>query len=168
MDEGLDTGDILLKRTINILPSDTGGALHDRLAGVAPEMLLESLDLLAEGKAPRTAQDNSLATFAPKLKREDGTIDWSDTADAIDRKIRAFNPWPGAFMTIEANGMRSLKIFSATVVALRGTPGKILHSEKEFVVAAGKGALSLGDVQLEGKRRMTATEFLRGHRMSSS
>ena len=167
MDEGLDTGDILLKRTINILPSDTGGALHDRLAGVAPETLLESLDLLAEGKAPRTAQDNSLATFAPKLKREDGNIDWSDTADAIDRKIRAFNPWPGAFMTIEANGMRSLKIFSATVVALRGTPGKILHSEKELVVAAGKDALSLGDVQLEGKRRMTALEFLRGHRMSS-
>src|SRR4026207_81119 len=167
MDEGLDTGDILLKRTINILPSDTGGALHDRLAGVAPETLLESLDLLAEGKAPRTAQDNSLATFAPKLKREDGNIDWSDTADAIDRKIRAFNPWPGAFMTIEANGMRSLKIFSATVVALRGTPGKILHSEKELVVAAGKDALSLGDVQLEGRRRMTALEFLRGHRMSS-
>jgi len=167
MDEGLDTGDILLKRTINILPSGTGGALHDRLAGVAPETLLESLDLLAEGKAPRTAQDNSLATFAPKLKREDGNIDWSDTADAIDRKIRAFNPWPGAFMTIEANGMRSLKIFSATVVALRGTPGKILHSEKELVVAAGKDALSLGDVQLEGKRRMTALEFLRGHRMSS-
>jgi methionyl-tRNA formyltransferase len=167
MDEGLDTGDILLKRTINILPSDTGGALHDRLARVAPETLLESLDLLAKGKAPRTAQDNSLATFAPKLKREDGNIDWSDPADAIDRKIRAFNPWPGAFMTIEANGMRSLKIFSATVVALRGTPGEMLQSEKEFVVAAGKDALSLGDVQLEGKRRMTAIEFLRGHRMSS-
>jgi methionyl-tRNA formyltransferase len=167
MDEGLDTGDILLKRTINILPSDTGGALHDRLAGVAPETLLESLDLLAKGKAPRTPQDNSLATFAQKLKREDGNIDWSDPADVIARKIRAFNPWPGAFMTIEANGMRNLKIFSATVVALRGTPGKILHSEKEFVVAAGKDALSLGDVQLEGKRRMTALEFLRGHRMSS-
>jgi methionyl-tRNA formyltransferase len=71
-------------------------------------------------------------------------------------------------MTIEANGMRNLKIYSATIVALRGTPGEILDSEKEFVVAAGKGALSLGDVQLEGKRRMTATEFLRGHRMSSS
>lgn len=168
MNEGLDTGDILLQRTISILPSDTGGALHNRLAGVAPETLLESLDLLAKGKAPRTPQDNSLATFAPKLKREDGNIDWSDPADAIDRKIRAFNPWPGAFMIIEANGMRNLKIFSATVVALRGTPGEILDSEKEFVIAAGKDALSLGDVQLEGKRRMTATKFLRGHRVSSS
>jgi methionyl-tRNA formyltransferase len=163
MDEGLDTGDILLERAINILPSDTGGALHDRLGGIAPETLLESLDLLAKGKAPRTPQDNSLATFAPKLKREDGKIDWSDAAEVIERKIRAFNPWPGAFMTIEANGMRNLKIFSATAVALRGTPGKILHSEKEFVIAAAKGALSLGDVQLEGKRPMTAAEFLRGH-----
>jgi methionyl-tRNA formyltransferase len=168
MDEGLDTGDILLQRTIDILPSDTGGALHDRLADVAPETLLEALDLLAKGKASRTPQDNSLATFAPKLKREDGKIDWSEPAEVIERKIRAFNPWPGAFMTIEANGMRKLKIFSATVVALHGTPGEILHSEKEFVVAAGKGALSLGEVQLEGKRRMTATEFLLGHRTSSS
>jgi methionyl-tRNA formyltransferase len=163
MDEGLDTGDILLERTINILSSDTGEALHDRLGGIAPETLLESLDLLAKGKAPRTPQDNSLATFAPKLNREDGKIDWSDAAEVIERKIRAFNPWPGAFMTIEANGMRNLKIFSATVVALRGTPGEILHSENEFVVVAGKGALSLGNVQLEGKRPMTAAEFLRGH-----
>jgi methionyl-tRNA formyltransferase len=168
MDEGLDTGDILLQRTLDILPNEMGGALHDRLADVAPEMLLEALDLLAKGKAPRTPQDNSLATFAPKLKREDGKIDWSEPAEVIERKIRAFNPWPGAFMTIEANGMRKLKIFSATVVALHGTPGEILHSEKEFVVAAGKGALSLGEVQLEGKRRMTATEFLLGHRTSSS
>lgn len=168
MDEGLDTGDILLERTIKILPSDTGGALHDRLGGVAPETLLQSLDLLSKEKAPRTPQDNSLATFAPKLNREDGKIDWSDAAEAIERKIRAFNPWPGAFMTIEANGMRNLKIFSATVVALRGTPGEILRSENEFVVAAGKGALSLGGVQLEGKRPMTAAEFLRGHRMSPS
>ena len=163
MDEGLDTGDILLQRTIDILPADTGGALHDRLAGVAPETLLESLDLLAKRKAPRTPQDNAVATYAPKLKREDGKIDWSDPADAIERKIRAFDPWPGAFMTVSTNGTRNLKIFSATVIDLRGKPGKILRSEAELVVAAGEGALSLGEVQLEGKRRMSAMEFLRGH-----
>ncbi|KAF5408145.1 MAG: Methionyl-tRNA formyltransferase [Candidatus Udaeobacter sp.] len=159
MDEGLDTGDILLQRTIDILPADTGGALHDRLAGVAPETLLESLDLLAKGKAPRTPQDNAVATYAPKLKREDGKIDWSDPADAIERKIRAFDPWPGAFMTVSTNGTRNLKIFSATIIDLRGKPGKILRSEAELVVAAGEGALSLGEVQLEGKRRMSAMEF---------
>jgi methionyl-tRNA formyltransferase len=168
MDEGLDTGDILLQRTIDILPADTGGALHDRLAEVAPETLLESLDLLAKGKAPRTPQDNAVATYAPKLKREDGKIDWSDPADAIERKIRAFDPWPGAFMTVSTDGTRNLKIFSATVIDLRGKPGKILRSENELVVAAGEDALSLGEVQLEGKRRMSAMEFLRGHPTLSS
>jgi len=168
MDEGLDTGDILLQRTIDILPADTGGALHDRLAEVAPETLLESLDLLAKGKAPRTPQDNAVATYAPKLKREDGKIDWSDPADAIERKIRAFDPWPGAFMTVSTDGTRNLKIFSATVIDLRGKPGKILRSENELVVAAGEAALSLGEVQLEGKRRMSAMEFLRGHPTLSS
>src|SRR6185312_11546864 len=100
MDEGLDTGDILSQRTIDILPVDTGGSLHDRLATAAPEALLDSLELLASGSAPRTPQNNMLATYAPKLKREDGKIDWSEPADAIERKIRAFDPWPGAFTTI--------------------------------------------------------------------
>ena len=168
IDEGLDTGDILLQRTIDIVPAETGGSLHDRLAKVAPEALLESLELLAKGGAPRIPQNNALATYAPKLKREDGKIDWTDPADAIERKIRAFDPWPGAFTTISTNGTHNLKIFSATVVGLRGTPGEILKRENELVVAAGNGALSLREVQLEGKRRMSAGEFLRGHRVLSS
>jgi methionyl-tRNA formyltransferase len=159
MDEGLDTGDILLQRKIEILPSNTGGSLHDCLAQVAPEALLESLRLLAAGKAPRIPQDNALASYAPKLKREHGQIDWSESAEAIERKIRAFNPWPGAFMKL--NG-QNLKIFSASVVDLDGKPGEILRSENELVIASSKRALSLGEVQLEGKRRMSAAEFLRG------
>jgi methionyl-tRNA formyltransferase len=168
MDEGLDTGDILLQRTIDIAPAQTGGSLHDRLAKVAPDALLESLELLAKGSAPRTPQDNALATYAPKLKREDGKIAWTEPAEAIERKIRAFNPWPGAFMTITANGTRNLKIFSAEVVDFQGRPGEILRSEKQLVVAAGEGALSLDEVQLEGKQRMSAAQFLRGHRTPSS
>ena len=160
MDEGLDTGDILLHRKIDILPTDTGGSLHDRLAKIAPDALLDSLRLFVEGRAPRTPQDNSLATYAPKLKRDDGRIDWSEPAEMIERKIRAFNPWPGAFMKIER---QTLKIFSASVFDLSGEPGEILRSEKELVIAAGTGALSLSEVQLEGKRRMSAAEFLRGH-----
>jgi methionyl-tRNA formyltransferase len=165
MNEGLDTGDILLQRAIDIEPTDTGGSLHDRLAKVAPETLLESLELLENGRAPRMPQHDALATYASKLKREDGKIDWTNPADAIERKIRAFDPWPGAFMKYDG---QNLKIFSATILALRGTPGEILQSEKELVIAAGEGALSLGQVQLEGKRRMTAAEFLRGHRTLSS
>jgi methionyl-tRNA formyltransferase len=168
MDEGLDTGDILLQRTIKIFPADTGESLHDRLAKIAPETLLESLELLAKGTAPRAPQDNAFTTYAPKLKREDGKINWSDPAEAIERKIRAFNPWPGAFMTIKANGTRNLKIFSAEVVDFQGRPGEILNSHDELVVAAGKGSLSLREVQAEGKRRMSAAEFLRGHRSLAS
>jgi|ERR1700756_5644897 methionyl-tRNA formyltransferase len=165
MDEGLDTGDILLQRPIDILPGDTGGSLHDRLAEIASAALFESLKMLAQGAAPRTPQDNTGATYAPKLKREDGKIDWSDAAEVIERKIRAFNPWPGAFMKFDG---RNLKIFSAFIVPIQGTPGEILRSENELVVAAGEEALSLCEVQLEGKRRMTAAEFLRGHRAGSS
>jgi methionyl-tRNA formyltransferase len=160
MDEGLDTGDILLERTIDIRRDESGKSLHDRLAEMAPDALLDSLGLLGTASAPRLPQDNSLATYAPKLKREDGRIDWSESAGVIERKIRAFNPWPGAFMSIDG---RNLKIFSASIVDLGGIPGEILKSHNEFVVAAGKGALSLGEVQLEGKRRMDASEFLRGH-----
>jgi methionyl-tRNA formyltransferase len=160
MDEGLDTGDILLQRRVEILPNDTGGSLHDRLAEIAPEALLESLRLLSAGNAPRIAQDNARGTYAPKLKREHGLIDWSESAEAINRKIRAYNPWPGAFMKVDR---QNLKIFSASVVDLNGQPGEVLRSDEDLVVATGKGALSLAEVQLEGKRRMSAAEFLRGH-----
>jgi methionyl-tRNA formyltransferase len=160
MDQGLDTGDVLLQRNVEILPNDTGGSLHDRLAQVAPEALLESLRLLAAGNAPRIPQDNARATYAPKLKREHGLIDWSESAEAIESKIRAYNPWPGAFMKLAD---QHLKIFSASIVDLTGKPGEILRSDKDLIVATGKGVLSLAEVQLEGKRRMTAAEFLRGH-----
>jgi len=165
MDEGLDTGDILLQRKIDILPNDTGGSLHDRLAKIAPEALLESLRMLASRSAARIPQDNGLATYAPKLNREAGRINWSEPAETIERKIRAFNPWPGAFMkmTTKSNELRTLKIFSAAMVNLSGAPGEILGGEKELIIAAGTGALSLLEVQLEGKRRMSAAEFLRGH-----
>jgi methionyl-tRNA formyltransferase len=164
IDEGLDTGDILLQRKIGVLPMDTGGSLHDRLAQIAPEALLEALKLLAQGNPPRVAQDSALATYAPKLTREDGRIDWNEPAEVIERKIRAYNPWPGAFMKIGGLGTGSnLKVFAASVVDLSAKPGKILRFDKDIVIAAGEHALSLEEVQLAGKRRMSAAEFLRGH-----
>jgi methionyl-tRNA formyltransferase len=166
MDEGLDTGDILLQRRIDILATDTGGSLHDRLAQIAPGALLEAVQMLAKGNGPRILQENALATYAPKLTRDNGKIDWSEPAQIIERKIRAFNPWPGAFTEIASLGVRKLKIFSAAIVDLSGKPGEFLRSEKKLVIAAGTCALSLGEVQLEGKRRMGAAEFLRGYRAS--
>ena len=159
MDEGLDTGDILFEKKIEILPTETGGSLHDRLAEIAPEALREAISLLAIGNAPRTPQDNELATYAPKLEREHGRINWTESADVIERKIRAFNPWPGAFTELD---QRKLKIFAASIVDQNGKPGEILRKENELIVAAGKGALLLNEVQLEGKRRMSTAEFLRG------
>jgi len=164
MDEGLDTGDILLQRKIDISPSETGATLHDRLAQIAPEALLESLRLLAAGNAPRIPQDQALATYAPKLNREAGRLNWNESVEAIERKIRAYNPWPGAFT--EFSG-RNLKIFAASIVDLRGKPGEILRKDRELVVATSDRALLLTDVQLEGKRRMSAAEFLRGRTLSS-
>ena len=160
MDEGLDTGDILLQRKIAIASNETGGSLHDKLAQIAPEALAEAILLLDQEKAPRLSQENESATYASKLERKHGRIDWSESAETIERKIRAFDPWPGAFMEIDHH---HLKIFSATTANRKGKPGEISQKENELVVAAGEGALSLGEVQLEGKRRMSAAEFLRGH-----
>ena len=170
MDEGLDTGDILLQRKIDILPTETGGSLHDRLGQIAPDALLESLQLLAKEIAPRIPQNNALATYAPKLNRNDGKIDWSQPADILERKIRAFNPWPGAFTTVTAKSgkPRNLKIFSASIVDLVGEPGEILQTGKRgLVIAASDRALSLEEVQPEGKRRMTSAEFLHGFEAAS-
>ena len=159
MDESLDTGDILLQRKVDIQPIDIGASLHDRLAQVAPDALLESLKLLQPGEAPRVPQEKALATYAPKLDREAGRINWNEGAEMIERKIRAYNPWPGAFT--EFSG-RKLKVFAAQIVDLHGKPGEALRKDRELVIAASERALSLTEIQLEGKRRMTAAEFLRG------
>ena len=151
MDEGLDTGDILLQRKIEIAPDETGGSLHDRLAEIAPEALAEALMLIEKGIAPRIPQENSLATSAPKLKREHGRINWNETTDVIERKIRAFNPWPGAFTSLSG---RTLKIFRATIVP---------DEQRRLVFSAADGFIAASEVQLEGSRRMSTEEFLRGH-----
>jgi methionyl-tRNA formyltransferase len=164
MDEGLDTGDILLQRKIDILPFDIGASLHDRLAEIAPDALLESLRLLATGNAPRIQQDKTIATYAPKLDREAGRIDWNERAEQIERKIRAYSPWPGAFTEFDG---RKLKVFAASIVDPQGKPGEILRGDRELVIATADRALSLTEVQLEGKRRMKTAEFLRGRHLSS-
>jgi methionyl-tRNA formyltransferase len=162
MDEGLDTGDVLLQKQIPIAPDETGGSLHDRLGEIAPVALEEALAQLQAGTAPRIAQDPATASYAPKLEREHGQIDWTEPAALIERKIRAFNPWPGAFTTLrdEAGTERKLKIFRASVVdSCSADPANL-------VVPTKAGALRLEEVQLEGKRRMNAAEFLRGYSAS--
>src|SRR5437764_10396153 len=125
MDEGLDTGDILLQRKIDIAANETGDSLHDRLGEIAPAALLDALKMCPD--APRIPQNKESATYAPKLNRESGRINWGEPAGAIERKIRAYNSWPGAFMEF-ADG--KLKIFGASIVDLHGRPGQILGNGK--------------------------------------
>jgi methionyl-tRNA formyltransferase len=159
VDEGLDTGDVLLQKRIEIMPDETGGSLHDRLAQIAPEALSEALAQVQAGSAPRLPQDSSAATYAPKLEREHGRIDWSESAALIERKIRAFNPWPGAFALLrdDSGAERQLKVFRASVTdSCSADPANL-------VIPTKKDAVRLEEVQLEGKRRMKAADFLRGY-----
>ena len=167
MAEGLDTGDILLAHSFPIRRRETGGTLHDRLAQAAPAALAEAIVLLQKGCAPRIPQDSALATYAPKLTREHGLIQWSQSQLEIDRKIRAMNPWPSAYTFIpnRAGGPdKKLKVFSSILCRkCKGAPGEVLRADKSgILVAASEGGLLLREVQLEGKRKMSAHEFLLG------
>ncbi|MEO7317869.1 MAG: methionyl-tRNA formyltransferase, partial [Chthoniobacteraceae bacterium] len=165
MDEGLDTGDILLKKTLPIRRRDTGGSIHDALAAAAPVALAEALTLLKQGRALRQKQDAALATYAPKLTRENGAIDWTATQEQIDRRIRAMNPWPGAFTFLStAEGSRKLKVFACIQHSRKiGEPGTVVRADKHgLLVAAGQGGVLLREVQIEGKKRMNAKDFLMG------
>jgi len=157
MDEGLDTGDVLLQKRLEIAADETGGTLHDRLTQIAPKALNEAFAQLHRGTAARVPQNSSAATYAPKLEREHGRIDWKEPAALIESKIRAFNPWPGAFTFLSdgSGAERKLKIHRATLVTQ--------ETSENLVIAAQDGALKLEEVQLEGKRRMSAAEFLRGY-----
>lgn len=168
MDEGLDTGDILLEKRIPIHDRETGGSLHDRLAESAPAALREAFTLLNTGSAQRIPQDSAQATYAPKLTRESGIIDWSAPPVQIDRLIRAMNPWPAASTAIPAKdgSARQLKIFAAIPLdaLVDAPPGTVLHAGADGIsVATADGALLLQEIQPEGKRRMSARDFLAGN-----
>ncbi len=167
MNERLDEGDILLTRAVKLARDETGGSLHDRLAQLAPDALKEALLLLKQGRAPRIPQDQARATYAAKLTREDGLIDWSKTREEVDRRIRAMNPWPGAYTWFPTDdGPKKLKIFAGIMhhCDIHPTPGTVVRTDKHgILVSAGTCGLLLRDVQLEGKKRMHARDFLLGH-----
>lgn len=162
MDEGLDTGAMLRIVRTPISALDTAGSLHDRLAELAPEGLLQVMADLERGVAIPESQDETLATYAPKLTRQDGHIDWTVSAVEIDLRIRGMTPWPGAF-TLLPDG-RMLKIHRATLADTMGQPGEVMAtSGGRMVVAAGAGGIGLEVVQVAGGKRLAAADFLRGH-----
>jgi methionyl-tRNA formyltransferase len=166
MAEGLDTGDILLIESIPIRKRETAGTLHDRLANLGPRALKPAIDALVSNRAPRIPQDESKATYASKLDRESGHIDWSKDCWFVDRLVRAMNPWPSAYTLVrDLHGeVKKLKIHRALPVhRASGVSGRILAvGDRGIQIACGSGALLLLDVQLEGRLRMRTSEFLRG------
>ncbi|SDZ74822.1 methionyl-tRNA formyltransferase [Desulfuromusa kysingii] len=161
MDVGLDTGDMLIKRSLKIGENETSGQLHDRLALLGREVLEETLQQLCAGTLVRTKQDDELSCYAPMMKKEDGLIDWQKSATDIHNQVRGLDPWPGAYTYLDDE---VLKIATTTVVADNsGEPGTILSADKTGVcVACGEGALNVGELQLPGKKRLSAMNFLSG------
>lgn len=165
MDEGMDTGDIILQAETAVGPEDTAGTLQDRLAELGARVLLRTLRLVAAGEAPRRPQDHGAATYAPRLTRELERIDWSRPAGRLADLFRALDPHPGAYTDWRG---RRLKIFKGSPAPVSGettVPGQVLAADPgagDLVVATGEGALALYEVQPENARRMTVAEFLRG------
>jgi methionyl-tRNA formyltransferase len=165
MDEGMDTGPILLQAEGAVAEEDDAGSLGRRLAAIGGRLLVDTLDRLASGDLVPTPQDDARATYAPKLGAEDRWLDWSQEAEAIVRRVRALSPDPAA-STRFREGV--LKVFRAGVLGHAGedrpSPGTIVLTKDGIAVAAGEGLVVLQEVAPEGRRRMTAAEFVRGFR----
>ena len=163
MDKGLDTGNILLQRKLEVFPEENAGELHDRLAFLGAEVLRETVERLKQGGLNPCKQEESEASYAPTLKKEDGVIDWEKPADKIYDHIRGMNPWPGAFTYLEG---KILKVFQAKHVIqdFPHEPGKVVKTSDEgILVETGEGHILLTEIQLENHKRMSSALFLRGH-----
>lgn len=167
MDPGIDTGDILYQKKISVMPEDNYETLHDRLMKLGGTAVTEALELLEQGRLRPEKQQEEQSCYAPLIRKEMGRIDFSEGAEAIDRRIRAMTPWPSAYTFYHG---KQLKIWKAVPEAAGGAcpgePGEILRVDADSVTAAaGEGILRILELQLEGRKRMTARDFLRGVRM---
>lgn len=163
----MDAGDIILCERAPILSDDTAGTLEPRLADLGADLLLRAIDRIETPPAPRTPQDESAVVLAPKLKKSDGRIDWTQSAAAIRNRIRGFNPWPGCFTTVPRPGGEpvTLKVHAAEIEAGAGAPGQVLDAgPRGLTVAAGRDTLRLTLIQPEGKPPMTDTAYCCGRR----
>jgi methionyl-tRNA formyltransferase len=162
MDEGMDTGAILMQENIPIGPEDTAGALKEKLASLGAKMIITALPLLESGKLTPVPQDGTQATMAPLLKKGDGLIDWHLSAQEIHDRVRGLSPWPGAYSSLDKT---MVKIIASGVLDGTGEPGLLYERDKNTLVAGtGSGLLRIMSIQPEGKKPMTAGEFMRGHR----
>jgi len=162
MDQGLDSGDMLGWRQVEIASDDTGGSLHDKLATLGGELLKEMLNDIYAGTIEPLSQDQSKVTYARKLSKAEATIDWSDPAEKIVHKVHAFNPWPAA---VAEFCQLNIRILRAEAIAYEGdaAPGQVLNADKSgILVAAGNGAVSVQEIQKPGGKPMAIASFLNG------
>ena len=160
MAKGMDTGDMILKEIIPIEESDTAGVLHDKLAVLGAKVLLETLDAIEKGTAPRIPQNENEATYCTQLTKEMGNVNWNESAEKIINQIRGLDPWPSAYSF--ANGKR-FKIFTSKKEEKSGKPGEILETGDSLLVACGEGSIRIFEVQFENKKRMSVSDFMRGN-----
>ncbi|TCV91362.1 methionyl-tRNA formyltransferase [Biostraticola tofi] len=165
MDAGLDTGAMILKASCPILADDTSATLYEKLASTGPQALLETLELLSTGKAIAERQDDSQATYAEKLSKEEARLDWSLPAAQLERCVRAFNPWPVSFFN---RGEHTVKVWQADAIESHGrnqTPGTVLQADKQGIqVATVDGILNLTLLQPAGKKTMSSQDLLNSRR----
>ncbi len=167
LDVGMDSGDMILKREIPILPEDTSASLYESLSQIGGKALAEAVDLLGEGRADRIPQDHQNATYAPMLTKELGLIDWNKSSLEIVNKIRGLNPWPCAYTFYNSN---MLKIWKATAIAYTepGDPGTVTEVTKDSIcVKTGDGAVLIGELQMQGGKCLKVADYLRGNKIQA-
>lgn len=169
MDAGCDTGDILLQEKVAITDEDTGGSLFEKLSVLGARMITEALSLLEEGNLTPVKQNDALSTMTGKIEKSSGRIDWTKSAQALSREVRAFTPWPGSFTTLTGKTLKVLKAFvpaeeEAELFQGNAPAGSVVHVSKDALyVQTGEGIVKIMEVQLEGKKRMNVHDFLLGH-----
>ena len=163
MEEGLDTGPVLHRAATPILPEETAGALAGRLAVLGAAALTTVLALLSSNSISAETQDSTTATYAPKVERETAHLDWSQDAETLVRQVRAFDPSPGAWTT---HGGAPLKLFGGMASNEAGAPGTVLAADDRLIVACGRGALALKEVQPAGRSRLPVGAWVRGRGVS--
>jgi methionyl-tRNA formyltransferase len=160
MDAGLDTGPILTQRAITLAPDETGQSLHDKLSELGGDLLIETLPGYLSGAIQPQPQDDTQATLAPRIQKEEGRINWSSDAASIERTVRAFTPWPGTYTFW--NG-KQIKILAGSVAAGTLSPGQVAERNGQIAIGTGDGLFLPLRVQLEGRKAVSIEEFVRGY-----
>jgi methionyl-tRNA formyltransferase len=161
MDVGLDTGDMLIKKSLPIGPQETAGELHDRLAVLGRETMEETLQQLCAGTLQREVQDDDQSTYASMMKKEDGRIDWNRPTEEVHNQIRGLDPWPGAYTSLDGELLKLARTSPEDTAG--GKPGSIISADNNGVsIACGTGTLLVKELQLAGRKRLAAADFLRG------